>query len=45
MGRYLSLDMRKQQYYENRYRERVVQSLNKRAHTLGFQLIPAAAAA
>ena len=34
-----------QQYYEDRYRERVVQSLTKRAHTLGFQLVPAAAAA
>ena len=34
-----------QQYCEARYRERVVQSLNKRAHTLGFQLVLAAAAA
>jgi transposase len=31
-----------QQYYEERYRERVVQSLTKRAQTLGFQLIPTA---
>jgi transposase len=31
-----------QQYYEDRYRERVVQSLTKRAQTLGFQLIPTA---
>ena len=30
-----------QQYYEDCYRERVVQSLTKRAHTLGFQLVPA----
>lgn len=30
-----------QQYYEDRYRERVVQNLSKRAHTLGFQLVPA----
>jgi transposase len=29
-----------QQYYEDRYRERVVQSLTKRAQTLGFQLVP-----
>ena len=34
-----------QQYYEDRYRERVVQSLTKRAHTLGFQLVPAVAPA
>ena len=33
-----------QQYYEERYRERVVQALTRRAHTLGFQLVPAAAA-
>ena len=32
-----------QQYCEERYRKRVVQSLTKRAHTLGFQLVPAAA--
>lgn len=31
-----------QQYYEDRYRERVFQNLTKRAHTLGFQLIPVA---
>jgi transposase len=31
-----------QQYYEDRYRERVVQNLSKRAQTLGFQLIPTA---
>ena len=34
-----------QQYCEDRYRERVVQSLTKRANTLGFQLVPAAAPA
>jgi transposase len=34
-----------QQYNEERYRERVVQSLTKRAQTLGFQLIPIAEAA
>ena len=34
-----------QQYYEDRYRERVVQSLTKRARTLGFQLVPAVAPA
>ena len=34
-----------QQYYEDRYRERVVKSLTKRAHTLGFQLVPSSAAA
>jgi hypothetical protein len=34
-----------QQYYEERYRERVVQSLTKRAQTLGFQPIPTAEAA
>ena len=34
-----------QQYYEERYRERVVQNLTKRARTLGFQLVPAAAGA
>ena len=34
-----------QQYDEDRYRERVVQNLNKRAHTLGFQLVPAVAPA
>jgi transposase len=34
-----------QQYYEDRYRERVVQNLSKRAQTLGFQLIPADASA
>jgi transposase len=28
-----------QQYYEDRYHERVVQTLTKRAHTLGFQLV------
>lgn len=32
-----------QQYYEDRYRERVFQNLTKRAHTLGFKLIPVAA--
>jgi transposase len=32
-----------QQYYEERYRERVVQNLTKRAQTLGFQLVPVAA--
>ena len=30
-----------QHYYEDRYRERVVQNLSKRAHTLGFQPVPA----
>ena len=34
-----------QQYCEERYRKRVVQSLTKRAHTLGFQFVPAAAGA
>ena len=34
-----------QRYDEDRYRERVVQNLNKRAHTLGFQLVPAVAPA
>ena len=34
-----------QQYYEDRYRERVVQNLTKRAQTLGFQLVPVAASA
>ena len=34
-----------QQYCEDRYRERVVQRLNKRAHTLDFQLVSASAAA
>ena len=34
-----------QQYYEDRYRERVVQSLTKRARTLGFQLVPVTASA
>ena len=34
-----------QQYYEDRYRERVVQTLTKRAHTLGFQLVAVAAPA
>ncbi len=29
-----------QQYYEERYRERVVQNLSKRAQSLGFQLVP-----
>jgi transposase len=29
-----------QRYYEERYRERVVQNLSKRAQTLGFQLVP-----
>jgi transposase len=31
-----------QQYYEERYRERVVRQLNKRANQLGFQLVPGA---
>ena len=31
-----------QQYYEERYRARVVQNLTKRAHDLGFELTPAA---
>ena len=30
-----------QDYYEQRYRERVVQNLTKRAHHLGFELTPA----
>lgn len=30
-----------QQYYEERYRERVVQNLTKRAHQLGLQITPA----
>ena len=30
-----------QQYYEERYRDRVVQNLTKRAHVLGFELTPA----
>jgi hypothetical protein len=34
-----------QQYYEDRYRERVVQNLSKRTQPLGFQLIPADASA
>jgi transposase len=34
-----------QQYYEDRYRERVVQTLTKRAHGLGFQLVAVAAPA
>ena len=29
-----------QQHYEERYRERVLQNLNRRAHNLGFQLVP-----
>jgi transposase len=29
-----------QQYYEERYRERVVRQLNKRARQLGFELVP-----
>ena len=33
-----------QQYYEERYRARVVQNLTKRAHDLGFELTPAATA-
>lgn len=28
-----------QQYYEERYRERLLQNLTKRAHTMGFQLV------
>ncbi len=30
-----------QQQYEERYQQRVIQSLTKRAQALGFQLIPA----
>ncbi len=33
-----------QQYYEERYRERVVQNLTRRAHDLGFELAPVAPA-
>ena len=33
-----------QDAYEQKYRERVVQNLTKRAHQLGFELIPAATA-
>ena len=33
------------QYDEDRYRERVVKSLTKRGHTLGFQRVPAVAPA
>ena len=32
-----------QQYYEERYRERVMHNLTKRAHDLGFELTPATA--
>ena len=31
-----------QQYYEERYRQRVVRQLNRRANQLGFQLVPGA---
>ncbi len=34
-----------QQYYEERYRERVVRGLAKKAADLGMQLIPAVATA
>jgi len=34
-----------QQYYEQRYRERVVRQLTKRAHELGMELVPSALAA
>ena len=30
-----------QAYYEEKYRERVLKNLSKRAEVLGFQLIPA----
>jgi transposase len=36
---------RGQAHYEERYRQRVVKSLTKRAEQLGFQLVPATAAA
>lgn len=32
-----------QQCYEYRYRERVIKRLTKRAHTFGFQRVPAVA--
>ena len=32
-----------QQYYEERYRDRVVKNLTKRAHELGFELNPTSA--
>lgn len=34
-----------QAHYEERYRQRVVKSLTKRAEQLGFQLVPVTAAA
>ena len=34
-----------QQFDEDRHRARLVKSLTKRAHTLGFQLVPAVAPA